>query len=78
MNKPLRVQLEFSDSSNFYNSTKVIEKIRNKKFIRSVKRKSYVEIYNGKEITCKFIRIKVLNTSNDNDIVKISDIQVLK
>ena len=78
MNKPLRIQLEFSDSPSFYNSTKVIEKIRNKKFIRSVKRKSYVEIYNGKEITCKFIKIKILNTSNDNDIVKISDIQILK
>jgi hypothetical protein len=78
MNKPLQVQLEFSDSPSFYNSTKVIEKIRNKKFVRSIKRKSYVEIYDGKEISCKYIKIKVLNTSKDIDIVKISDIQILK
>ncbi len=78
MNKPLLIKLEFSNSPDFLNSKVVIEKIRNKKFIRVVKRRSYVEIYDGKEVTCKYIKIKVLSTSNKNDIVKISDVQILK
>lgn len=78
MNKPLLIKMEFSNSPDFSNSTVIIENIRNKKFIRVVQRRSYVEIYNGKEITCKYIKIKVLDTSNKDDIVKISDVQILK
>lgn len=78
MNKPLLIEVEFSNYPDFSNSTKVIEKIRNKEFIRLIQRRSHVDIYKGDEIPCKFIKIKVLNTSNENDIVKISDIQVLK
>ncbi len=78
MNKPLLIEVELSNYPNFYDSTKVTEKIRNKEFIRLVQRRSHVDIYKGDEVQCKFIKIKVLNTSNKNDSVKISDIQVLK
>lgn len=78
INKPLKFEIYFSDDPDFQTSKKYITEISLKKFLKYARKRFYVMIFNEDDIECKYIKIKVLETSNDNDIVKISDIQFLK
>ena len=78
INKPIKFEIEFSNNPNFENAIKFIKKTTTKKFIKSINKRASFTIYKGKVIKCKYIKIKILKTSHNDDIVRISDIQILE
>ena len=78
INKPLEIEVEFSNNPYFIDAVKFKKELSIKKFTRKINRKFYIEVYKGKGILCKYIKIKILKTSNDNETVRISDIQILE
>lgn len=78
-NIPLEFEIAFSMTENFNDVKKYVEKFDEKDFYDLIDKTSYLSIYKGKPVECKFIRIRILNTSYDNNnIVKIRDIEIMR
>jgi hypothetical protein len=78
-NKPLEFEISFSNKEDFSDAIKSVKKIKEKDFYNLINKRSYITIFKGKPIEAKFIKIRFLKTSDDNnDIVKIYDIELLK
>lgn len=78
-NNPLKFEILFSDNADFSNAVSVIKTIKLREYFTLIKRKNYISIYKGDQITCKFIKIKFLETSLSlEDYIHINDIEILR
>jgi hypothetical protein len=64
--KPLRFEVSFSGSMDFTGSEKYIEKISRRDFRKLVKKRSYLKLYDGNAKTCKYVRIRILDSETEN------------
>jgi hypothetical protein len=79
INLPLEFQIEFDQTGEFSNPKIYNKSIPSRKIIGSIIKNSYFTIYKSEGIDCKFVRIKFLKTNkNDNNIINISNIQIIK
>jgi hypothetical protein len=78
-NIPREIEICFSMNGNFTDAKKIVRKFKEKDFYYLINKRNYLSLYRGKEIECRYIRIKILKTADDNnDMVKIRDIEILK
>ena len=52
------------------------KEISMKKFMKSMNKRSSITIYKDESILCKYIKIKFINTSKDDKIVRIDSVWI--
>ncbi|HOF01936.1 MAG TPA: hypothetical protein PK385_00755 [Spirochaetota bacterium] len=78
-NNPLKFEILFSDNAEFSNAVSAIKTIKLREYFTLIKKKNYISIYKGDRATCKFIKIKFLETSlSPEDSIHINDIEILR
>ncbi|MBN2544399.1 MAG: hypothetical protein JXB50_01295 [Spirochaetes bacterium] len=77
-NRPKEISIEFADNPDFYNSIKTTKEISYRTYSKSLNKRSSLTLYDDEEIECKYIKIKFIEFSEPDEILKVSDIEILK
>jgi len=77
-NRPKEILIEFADNQDFNNSIKLTKEISYRTYKKSINKKSSILLYDDEAIECKYIKIKFIEFSEPEEILKVSDIEILK
>jgi len=77
-NRPKEILIEFADNPDFKKSKKITKVISYRTYKKSINKKSSILLYDDEEIECKYIKIKFIEFSEPEEILKVSDIEIMK